>query len=744
MQTFNSIYLGIVVQNNDPEYRGRIKVWVPHVSTTIYNKWNQLKSDASFSFPGSPEGEELSKILVDLKDTLPWAEMCSPIMGASTAKYYNAPSDLNHVSDGPISYAFQNTNFTNTSSDTQIDPEGKSNKPGALYENYPVGDAFGNTSKIDSANNTVDDSLNYPGQQRQNLNQYSNNYRPSTYSNAAKGLFSIPNVGAHVWVFFREGIPLYPVYMGTTFGQDEFKSIFKAGDDTYPDYPGTYENINSSSQKNPTIDSSTYRNKLVLNQRGAAIEIINTTDRESYKVTHFNGSYYEIKNQFTALFNTKNLQLLTLKDKFETIKGHNNLYVGRDSDNIVAGDHHLKIGIWNEQAVNKWSALYKQITGSNAQQLLNKFSNLFTNEEKKMGFGGNSFEYIAKHRLTTVGITYNTSETFNRLPGAGKTIITAVKPNLTGGGFVALPTILPSILELYVPDMPGGNYDIFAMNRYSVTAGAGGINLASNGKFSMQGTIVDVRAEAAINIGGKDSLIDVQGDVVTISGNSLQLKNNLGDQVIVDSTLGVTKNVIIGGGAYVEGELFVNHITAPLEYQVTENTQIQASGPVINPTGQPNTISSGWNITGADALGNLVIVIPSLPVIGSATEPTLISVPINPGTFFNLNTVGTGILTVAAPHSHAFKNIPLTLLDKPLIPGVPSQFSKTAANIIGTSEADKNGISSAEPANGRKQTATSQTKLVEDMDVGESGPPYNFPNGPGSDLTAPFYSIPSD
>ena len=43
MQTFNSIYLGIVVQNNDPEYRGRVKVWIPHISSTIYNKWNQLK-----------------------------------------------------------------------------------------------------------------------------------------------------------------------------------------------------------------------------------------------------------------------------------------------------------------------------------------------------------------------------------------------------------------------------------------------------------------------------------------------------------------------------------------------------------------------------------------------------------------------------------------------------------------------------------------------------------------------------
>ena len=35
-------YLGIVVQNNDPEKRGRLKVFVPHVSSTVYANWDSL------------------------------------------------------------------------------------------------------------------------------------------------------------------------------------------------------------------------------------------------------------------------------------------------------------------------------------------------------------------------------------------------------------------------------------------------------------------------------------------------------------------------------------------------------------------------------------------------------------------------------------------------------------------------------------------------------------------------------
>ena len=80
METFNSTYLGIVVQNNDPEYRGRVKVWVPHINASIYNKWNALKKDRKFKFPGKNIDSDLSLIMDDLKDDLPWAEIASPIM----------------------------------------------------------------------------------------------------------------------------------------------------------------------------------------------------------------------------------------------------------------------------------------------------------------------------------------------------------------------------------------------------------------------------------------------------------------------------------------------------------------------------------------------------------------------------------------------------------------------------------------------------------------------------------------
>ena len=722
-EKYNSIYLGICIQNNDPDHRGRIKVWVPHVSTNVYNKWNQLKQDITFSFPGSPDGEKLSSILGELRNDLPWAEPASPVMGASTAGYYNAPTDTNSVSDAPLAYSLPGTNYPKATLGTPVDKENKGGKPGAFYETNPVSDAFGNTAKINS----------------NHLNPKSNVYKPATYSNSAKGIFSIPNVGAHIWVFFREGMPMYPVYFGAAFGKQDFESIFKSGDNSFPDYPGTYENKTTKE----STDSAIYKNKMVLNQRGAAIEIINTTDKESYKVTHFAGGFYELNNYFTAQFNPKNFQLLTQADKFETIRGFNNLFVGRDFDQIVREDYYIKVGNFNIDAAAKWADLYNKISSNtdpaSLTTALQSLSADLTAQEKQSGNGGNMFEFISKHKIVTVGLQENTSpayrfdETLILVPGLD--VVTGVAADLTLGYFTPTVTTFPQYEKLLVSDMPGGNLDIFAMNRFKVQAGTGGLSLNTTGNALLNaGGILDI-AGSQVNINSSQGQISINGSLVTINADVLSLKSNIPDnQVVVDSSLGVSKNVIIGGGAYVEGELFVNHITAPIEYQVTENTQIVAEGPVINAEGTPGALGSGWSIINADTFGTIGVVIPELLVFSGtnqigATQPQFVNLSITNG-LINLNNIGSGMLTIAQPHSHAFKNIPLTLKNK--IPG-PNDFNNYAASQIGV----ENGtaVNSEGRFDGRIPTVGIPPPTL--YSVGTEGSPLNFPNGPGSNITGP-------
>lgn len=622
MQTFNSIYLGIVVQNNDPERRGRVKVWVPHVSTTVYNKWNQLKSDQKFSFPGAPGGENLSAIIEDLKDVLPWAEYSCPVVGGSSTGNYNSWFDVNSVSDASLVHGQPGSNYSNTSSATTIDPERKGGKPGALYENKPVGDAFSNTSKINSLY----------------VNPNANSYKPSTYSNAAKGLFSIPNVGAHVWVFFREGIPHYPVYIGASFGQEDFESIFKSDNDVFQDYPDSFENKSKRIQTSPDKDTLTYSNKMVLNQRGAAIEIINTTDRERYKITHFNGSFYEINNSFTAQFHTNNYQVNTLRDKFETTYGHSNIYVARDSDNIVQGDHWLKVGKFDPDAYSEWSSLMTSLTNQASANpsllsgLVSQNATALADLEKKMGFGGSSYEIINKHKLIQVGSTINETPAFYFNPANNTTYNIAIAP-----GGIKTKGLYPKLELVNIPDQPGGNFTIIAGNKFNVKSGAAGIELNTTGNTNILSKASTNIQGVTVYVGGENIEIGA-ANLATITADVVYLKSKgAANQVVVDSNLGVAGNVVIGGAASINGELYVNHITAPWEFQATEPTTIQA-GPYT------------WGIAGGTLTG--------LATPADVTNPWNVTIT-------NVSLIG-GQLAILAPHSHSFKNVPLTLVNNNL------------------------------------------------------------------------------
>ena len=81
MKEYNGMYLGIVVQNNDPEYRGRVKVYVPHIQANVYENWFSEIQDKNFNFLGTNIQSDLEKILPELKTVLPWATNSMPLVG---------------------------------------------------------------------------------------------------------------------------------------------------------------------------------------------------------------------------------------------------------------------------------------------------------------------------------------------------------------------------------------------------------------------------------------------------------------------------------------------------------------------------------------------------------------------------------------------------------------------------------------------------------------------------------------
>lgn len=370
MKEYNGMYLGIVVQNNDPEYRGRVKVYVPHVQANVYQNWFKEASDKSFKFIGDNIAGDLDRILPELKTVLPWAENAMPAVGTSGSGRYNAHEKVGTISDSNrIETIEQNKHQTDVEKKYKLNDEHIGEKPGKVYENHKtwVHDAFTNVTDPDFV---VEQDQEYPfedlpvGERLNGVNRpnkYAWSYRPSTYSNCAKGSFSIPNVGSHVWVFFQDGDALQPVVFGVMHGKEDWRGIYESNDEHGVDYPGTYENISKEEEKIYNNNTETYRNKYVINQKGGTLEFVNTDNREILKMTHYSGSFFEMNNHTNIQFAARNKQTLVQEDEYDTVKGFRNVYTERDLDYIVRGDHYHKVGYQNFHHHMRWRDTMQQI-----------------------------------------------------------------------------------------------------------------------------------------------------------------------------------------------------------------------------------------------------------------------------------------------------------------------------------------------------------------------------------------------
>ena len=746
-------YLGIVVQNNDPDQRGRIKIYVPHISATVYKNWNEVNSDKNYKFIGENIDSDLTKIIGELRQILPWAECAAPLVGGSSSGRYNA-----HFKRGTISDAarIDETEETDEPEGTkfELNRDGIGEKPGHIYEvnDLRVNDAYGDVS----VSNTGDIQTGVPNQ----LNKHSYNYTPSTYSNRAKGSFSVPNVGGHVWVFFEGGDPMSPVYFATSFGNEDWKGIYDVeADDHGIDYPGAYEN---KEDINYNHNTETYRNKFVINQKGGTLEFVNTDNREILKMTHYSGSFKEFNNHTSIEFASQNDQKLVQADQFLTVRGHRNEYTDHDYDLIVRGDLYRKIGNFNKQNFKKWYEIVRKIgdakqlfelkraryspsnnihyqktspaqtkvksngstdgsrVGHTTCPVCNDFSRektwmeqytpfntftvpiinasntnvytdgtttfvgpngnslsaayvqpdpLFSNHlgggpcpvcngqgvspssqngdflsedkdtnlgrllrdnikdltdiEKELGLGGSEIVNITKHKVETIGLLMNDLPSI-RVDDEGK--INKNEIIVHPEGVVTGQKKSPLIEYVHVDDLPGGSYSLNVCNRFNIQAGSGGVSFKSYGPVDIGGTITNITGEQ-INLVSENEVNIIADNRLNIVADILTLRQKKYKQVLVDSNLGVSQNVIIAGGLHVDGELTCQHITAPVEIQETERVKLYAK-----------------SVTGVQ-IGECVV--------GSGSSA---------GTWPVYGTNAADDCILCYDHSHPFKNVPLHLL----------------------------------------------------------------------------------
>jgi hypothetical protein len=151
-------------------------------------------------------------------------------------------------------------------------------------------------------------------------------------------MFSVPRVGAQVWVFFENGSLDRPVYMGYVFDKSDWNSVMNPqGSNPSLHYPAGSENMQDG-------EPFFFTGQTVFNSKAGSLEFVETDDFEKIKISHYSGSYYEVGNHLTAEVNVENKTIVTNQNEFHTIKGDSAYIVLGDHHEHYRGDHHMTYG----------------------------------------------------------------------------------------------------------------------------------------------------------------------------------------------------------------------------------------------------------------------------------------------------------------------------------------------------------------------------------------------------------------
>jgi hypothetical protein len=203
-------HVGIVVGVEDPEFRGRVQVYVPHLLKSMYEDFND-------KFNKDIEDLDIDNLIKDfepyidrLRHTLPWAEASMPIFGGGTSYHGNWKSSPNegervyNVQDFPM-----NPNWASEELGGEYDsPASKQPRWNTCFE-----EILGNGLMSDYMSGFLDSK---PGYQTFHQHHLIDMDMPSNMGTAAsaRGMLSVPAFGSKVWVFFLNGDIQRPVYFG--------------------------------------------------------------------------------------------------------------------------------------------------------------------------------------------------------------------------------------------------------------------------------------------------------------------------------------------------------------------------------------------------------------------------------------------------------------------------------------------------------------------------------------------------
>ena len=189
---------------------------------------------------------------------------------------------------------------------------------------------------------------------------------------APKGVFSVPEVGALLWVFFRNGDPMFPVYFAASYGQAEWQQAYSAASPPMY-YPG------SDPKKFSKQDCA-----MVMPNKGGGLhftEMVHEDDHtkssRGVKLYGYSGGHIEFNEQHNLYYSPRDDYQQADGNKFDICMSNRELYTKGDSNVFTAGNQFIKIGNVSKAALESMDNINKAVNDVNDKMMGNKGSSIY-------------------------------------------------------------------------------------------------------------------------------------------------------------------------------------------------------------------------------------------------------------------------------------------------------------------------------------------------------------------------------
>ena len=168
-------------------------------------------------------------------------------------------------------------------------------------------------------------------------------------NNLAKGLFSFPAAGAMLWVFFREGNPLFPVYFAASYSQTEWNNAYGNNGADGPGYkPGSSSPADTTSTGGilncDGVGGMRWQNNSNMSDK--------TKEDKHFMVFGPDGSNVFMGDGYSQIFSKFDRVDQTEGNKWLTTLGYEEKWVQGNSSKVILGNSREFVGDCSQNAMN--------------------------------------------------------------------------------------------------------------------------------------------------------------------------------------------------------------------------------------------------------------------------------------------------------------------------------------------------------------------------------------------------------